>query len=110
MNLVGAMEMPKRAGLVTMQPAGAAREGLFDLNDVAHIGKRSKSKPWYRGAIDGGDGRIDGRRKVHGRRIIHVVHNGVPHQRRGLEKAELTAKVDGGGGAGAGADPLTERA
>src|SRR6185437_29020 len=92
-DLSGAVEMPLRTGFKTMQPARAAAQWRFDLDDMAIVGERSKPKPGYRRAIDGGHGGVEGRGEVHGRTVVDIVHNGTLHQRGTLEEAQLAGEV-----------------
>src|SRR5882757_7010481 len=87
------MKMTFWTCLIPMEAAGTTVERFLYLYDKLFIGERAKAKGRDGGAVDGRDGCVDGRGKMHGGRIIYVVHHGVLHQGRRLQKREPAAEV-----------------
>jgi len=90
---VGAVEVAFWAGFVAVEAARAAVEGLLDLDDVADVRQGAEAKAGDSGAVDGGDGGVDGGCEVHGGGVVDVVHGGGAHEGGGLEEGELTGEV-----------------
>ena len=83
-----------------MQPAGTAIQGFGYFYDEATVRQGAKAKAGDSGTIDGSDRRIDRRGKMHGSRVIGIIHDRAAHQGRGLQKRQAAAEVGDGGGGG----------
>jgi hypothetical protein len=87
--------MPFWAGFIAMESAGAAVEGLPDLDDESLIREGAEAKGGDGGAVDRGDRGVDGGGEVHGGRIVDIVHVCFFHQGGGLKEAKGSAEIDG---------------
>ena len=90
---IGAAKVPQGAGFVAMESAGTAIQGFFNLYDILQIRERAETEGGDRGTVNGRDGRVDGGCKMHGSRIIDIVHDGVFHQCGRLKKRETAAET-----------------
>ena len=89
--------MPFWAGSVAMEPAGAAVQGLLDLDDESLVREGAEAESGDGGAIDGGDRGVYGGCEMHGSRIVDIVHGCAFHQGGGLQEAKRPAEIDGAG-------------
>ncbi len=90
----GAFKMAEGAGFVAVETAGAAIEGLANLDNIFIVGQGAKAEGGDGGAIDRGDGGIHSGGKMHGGGVVGVIHGRAALEGGGLEETQLAREVD----------------